>query len=55
MADGGFSNTIDIGNYLRDMFKNILPEILDQEFSNQLWYEKGDGLNKNTSNKRNGL
>lgn len=54
IADGGFSNSIDIGNYLRDIFKDVLQEMLEQELSSQLGYEKGDSLNKNTSNRRNG-
>lgn len=54
IADGGFSNSVDIGNYLRDMFKDVLQEMLEQELSSQLGYEKGDSLNKNTSNRRNG-
>lgn len=53
IVDGGFSNSVDIENYLRDMFKDVLQEMLEQELSNQLGYEKGDNLNKNTSNRRN--
>lgn len=30
------------------MFKDVLQEMLEQELSNQLGYEKGDNLNKNT-------
>ena len=41
-------------NSLRDMFKDVLQEMLEQELSSQLGYEKGDSLNKNTSNRRNG-
>lgn len=36
------------------MFKDVLQEMLEQELSSQLGYEKGDSLNKNTSNRRNG-
>lgn len=28
IADGEFSNSADIGNYLRDMFKDVFQEML---------------------------
>ena len=54
ISDGGFSKAGDISSYLRDMFKDILQEMLEQEMVSELGYEKGDSQSKNTSNRRNG-
>ena len=54
IADGSLSNPMDIQNYLKDMFKDVIQEMLEQELALELGYEKGDSLNKNTDNRRNG-
>ena len=54
IADGSLSNPLDIENYLKDMFKDVIQEMLEQELALELGYEKGDSLNKNTDNRRNG-
>lgn len=45
---------MDIQNYLKDMLKDVIQEMLEQELALKLGYEKGDSLNKNTDNRRNG-
>ncbi|MGS2410809.1 transposase [Clostridioides difficile] len=54
ISDGEFIKSGDISSYLRDMFKDILQEMLEQEMALELGYEKGDSHNKNTTNRRNG-
>ncbi|MBY1555015.1 IS256 family transposase [Clostridioides difficile] len=54
ISDGEFIKAGDISSYLRDMFKDILQEMLEQEMALELGYEKGDSHNKNTTNRRNG-
>ena len=54
IADGGFQTPKDIGDYLKDMFKDVIQEMLEKELALELGYEKGDSLNKNTENRRNG-
>ena len=54
IADGGFQTPKDIGDYLKDMFKDVTQEILEKELTLELGYEKVDSLNKHTENRRNG-
>lgn len=54
IVDGNLSNPKDIGDYLKNMFKDVIQEMLEQELSLELGYEKGDSQNKNTDNRRNG-
>jgi putative transposase len=54
LSDASLAKAGDVSNYLRDMFKDILQEMLEQEMAIDLGYEKGDSQNKNTSNRRNG-
>ena len=39
---GIFSNPMDIQNYLKDMFKGVIQEMLEQELELELGYEKGN-------------
>ena len=54
IVDGGFSTPKDIGEYLKDMFKDVIQEMLEKELAIKLAYEKGHRQNKNTDNRRNG-
>ena len=54
ISDGGFERAQDLNGYFRGIFKDIIQEMFEQEMSIQLGYEKGDSLNKNTTNRRNG-
>ena len=54
ISDGGFEKANDLNGYFKEMFKDIIQEMLKEEMSMQLGYEKGDSLNKNTTNRRNG-
>ena len=33
IADGGFQTPKDIGDYLKDMFKDVIQEILEKELT----------------------
>ena len=45
IADGEFSTPNDIGEYLKDMFKDVIQEMLEKEIVLELGYEKGDSQN----------
>ena len=45
IADGEFSTPNDIGEYLKDMFKDVIQEMLEKELVLELEYEKGDSQN----------
>ena len=45
IADGEFSTPNDIGEYLKDMFKDVIQEMLEKELVLELGYEKGDSQN----------
>ena len=45
IADGEFSTPNDIGEYLKDMFKDVIQEMLEKELALELEYEKGDSQN----------
>ena len=54
IADGEFSTPNDIGEYLKDMFKDVLQESLEAEMDEALGYEKYDSISKSIDNSRNG-
>ena len=45
IADGEFSTPNDIGEYLKDMFKDVIQEMLEKELVLELGYEKVDSQN----------
>ena len=45
IADREFSTPNDIGEYLKDMFKDVIQEMLEKELVLELEYEKGDSQN----------
>lgn len=49
-----FQNTTQVGAYLKDIFKDIIQELLEAELDVTLGYSKNDVNNKETSNSRNG-
>lgn len=51
IADILLSNLMDIQNYLKDMFKDVIRKMLGEEL--ELDYEKGDSLSKNIDDIRN--
>lgn len=53
IADILLSNLMDIQNYLKDMFKDVIRKMLGEEFELELDYEKGDSLSKNIDDIRN--
>nr|WP_252187633.1 transposase [Anaeromonas gelatinilytica] len=54
IKDGNLKTAGNLHSYLKDIFKDALQEMLEVEFDVELVYEKGDRLNKNTDNRRNG-
>ena len=46
IADGKFSTPKDIGEYLKDMFKDVIQEMLEKELDLELCYENGNIQNK---------
>ena len=55
MITGGNLKTAgDLHSYLKDMFKDALQEMLEAELDVELGYSKGDKINKQTDNRRNG-
>lgn len=40
IVDGGFSTPKDIGEYLKDMFKDVIQEMLEKKLALELGYEK---------------
>ncbi|WP_094548601.1 IS256 family transposase [Petroclostridium xylanilyticum] len=49
-----FQNVGDISSYLKDIFKDLIQEMLEAEIETQLGYSKNDIKNKTTDNSRNG-
>lgn len=49
-----FQSVGDISAYLRDIFKDLIQEMLEAEIETQLGYAKNDSKNKTTDNSRNG-
>lgn len=54
IADREFQTLKDIVDYLKEMFKDVIQEMLEKELVIELRYEKGDSQNKHTENIRNG-
>lgn len=54
IKDGGLKSAGDLHSYLKDMFKDVLQEMLEAELDAELGYDKGDRVNKDTDNRRNG-
>lgn len=49
-----FNTVSDVTTYLKDIFKDMIQELLEAEMDAKLGYTKNDSLNKNTDNSRNG-
>lgn len=49
-----FQSVTDVSSYLKDIFKDIIEELLEVEMEMKLGYAKDDVSNKNTDNSRNG-
>lgn len=49
-----FGSVNDISSYLREIFKDLIQEMLEAEIETQLGYCKNDSENKATDNSRNG-
>ena len=49
-----FNNVSDISAYLKDIFKDLIQEMLEAEIETKLGYAKDDRNSKDTTNSRNG-
>ena len=49
-----FQSVSDVSSYLKDIFKDMIQELLEAELEGKLGYAKDDIDNKNTDNSRNG-
>lgn len=49
-----FQNVADVTKYLKDVFKDVIQELLEAEMDTNLGYSKEDPSTKNTDNSRNG-
>jgi len=49
-----FQSVNDVSTYLKDIFKDIIQELLKAELEAKLGYAKDDIDSKNTDNSRNG-
>lgn len=55
LIKGNNFNTVnDVTVYLKDIFKDMIQELLEAEMDAKLGYTKNNSLNKNTDNSRNG-
>lgn len=54
VTGNNFSNVGDISSYLKDIFKDIIQEMLEAEIETKLGYSKDDRNAKTTDNSRNG-
>lgn len=54
ISEGNLQTSEDVHNYLRDLFKDTLQEMLEVELETSLGYEKRERKSKQTNNKRNG-
>lgn len=54
VAGNKFNNVGEISNYLKDIFKDIIQEMLEAEIESKLGYSKDDRNAKNVDNSRNG-
>ena len=49
-----FQSVNDVSSYLKDIFKEMIQELLEAELETKLGYSKDDSTNKETDNSRNG-
>lgn len=49
-----FQSVSDVTSYLKEIFKDMVEELLEAELEAKLGYAKDDSSNKNTDNSRNG-
>ncbi len=49
-----FQSVTDVSSYLKDIFKEMIQELLEAEIEEKLGYPKDNTGNKNTDNSRNG-
>ena len=49
-----FQSVTDVTNYLKDIFKDIIQELMEAELEEKLGYAKEERSAKNTDNCRNG-
>lgn len=54
IKENGITSTHDIQETLKNMFKDVIQEMLEAELDESLGYSKYDNSNKNTKNSRNG-
>jgi transposase-like protein len=54
IKDNGLKSVEDVQNVLKGLFAETLQEMLEAELDTTLSYEKNDGHNKRTNNRRNG-
>ncbi|WP_278382463.1 IS256 family transposase [Clostridium tyrobutyricum] len=54
VREQSFSNPDDILNAMKEMFRDVLQEVLEAEMDSHLGYDKNDLSQKNTTNRRNG-
>lgn len=54
VSEQNFSNSDDVLNAMKDMFRDVLQEVLEAEMDSHLGYDKSDQSEKNTNNRRNG-
>ena len=54
IKDNDLKSVEDVQNVLKDLFAETLQEMLEAELGTTLGYEKNDGHNKRTNNRRNG-
>ncbi|HPR94463.1 MAG TPA: IS256 family transposase [Syntrophomonadaceae bacterium] len=54
IKDNDLKSVEDVQNVLKDLFAETLQEMLEAELDTTLGYEKNDGHNKRTNNRRNG-
>lgn len=53
-ANPNMKTADDVQNVLKDLFGELLQQMLEVEMDNHLGYSKYDYQNKNTTNSRNG-
>lgn len=53
IKDNDLKSVEDVQNVLKDLFAETLQEMLEAELDTTLGYEKNDGHNKRTNNRRN--
>ena len=54
VKEQNFATPDDILNAIKEMFKDVLQEVLETEMDSRLGYDKNDLNEKDTANRRNG-